>query len=107
MEGSVKLSEQLNKKEQASEKVSTVSNKEVAGKIADHIGTGKNAKDSFIWMTITWSFYIATGISLLLFARSFFSVASEENLLDSLVQIWSVFVPIITLALGYAFGKGE
>lgn len=88
-------------------KAGTFTDKPLAGKIAKHIGTGKNAKDSFIWMTITWSFYIATGISFLLFARSFSSVANDEDLLDSLVQVWSVFVPIITLALGYAFGKGE
>lgn len=82
-------------------------NKELAGRIAGHIGTGRNAKDSFIWMTITWSFYIASGLSLLLYIRSFTKVATGENLLDSIVNIWSVFVPIITLALGYAFGKGE
>jgi hypothetical protein len=50
---------------------------------------------------------IATSLCLLLFVRSFFDVAKDEVLLDSLVQIWTVFVPIITLALGYAFGKGE
>jgi hypothetical protein len=89
------------------EKSSTVTSKEIAGKIASHIGTGKNAKDSFIWMTITWSFVIASGLSALLFLRSFSEVAAEEVLLDSLTKIWNVFIPIITLALGYAFGKGE
>lgn len=107
MEGSVKLSNQLKPEEKISTPTSKISDKEVAGKIANHIGTGRNAKDSFIWMTITWSFFIASGISGLLFFRSFFIVSADESLLDSIVQIWSVFVPIITLALGYAFGKGE
>lgn len=81
--------------------------KELAGKITSIIGTGGNAKDSIVWMTITWSFYIAAGISLILFFRSFFCVSAGENLLDAIIKIWSVFVPIITLALGYAFGKGS
>lgn len=82
-------------------------NGELAGRIAGLIGTGKNARDSFIWMTITWSFYIATGISILLFFRSFFEVAKSENLLEYITTVWSLFIPIITLALGYAFGRGE
>ncbi|CAB9493997.1 hypothetical protein [Alteromonas macleodii] len=82
-------------------------NTEIAGKIADHIGTGKNAKDSFIWMTITWSFYIATGLSVLVFIRVFFSTTNTTDVLSSVGEIWGIFVPIITLALGYAFGKGE
>lgn len=105
MDGSIKLPEIS--QEESPQSASAVTNEALAGKIAGHIGTGRNAKDSFIWMTITWSFYIATGISLLIFGRSFFDVAENESLLDSIVQIWSVFVPIITLALGYAFGKGE
>ncbi|END5392288.1 TPA: hypothetical protein I7765_20740 [Vibrio vulnificus] len=107
MDGQIKLPSQDTDTSTSNAQAGSLTDKPIAGKIADHIGTGKNAKDSFIWMTITWSFYVATGISVLLFARSFFEVASGESLLDSLVQIWSVFVPIITLALGYAFGKGE
>jgi len=105
MEGSIKLPE--NHEEKSTKPANALINKEIAGKIAGHIGTGRNAKDSFIWMTITRRFYIATGISLLVFGRTLFEVSTGENMLDSIVQIWSVFVPIITLALGYAFGKGE
>ena len=107
LEGEIKFSKQKESNAAEQNQPGKISNKAIAGKIAEHIGTGANAKDSFIWMTITWSFYIATGISILLFIHSFFDVASKENLLDSIVNIWSVFVPIISLALGYAFGKGE
>ncbi|MEZ8107337.1 hypothetical protein [Vibrio cortegadensis] len=108
MEGQIKLpNQEPEHPHDGNSQVGSLTDMPIAGKIADHIGTGKNAKDSFIWMTITWSFYIASGISILLFGRSFFDVSTGENLLDSLIQIWSVFVPIITLALGYAFGKGE
>lgn len=105
MEGSIKPPGKPQEKETKS--ASAITSKEIAGKITGHIGTGRNAKDSFIWMTITWTFYIASEISVALFVRSFFEVAAGENLLDSVVQIWSVFLPIMTLALGYAFGKGE
>ncbi len=88
-----------------SKKANSLSNKEIVGKIGSHIGTGKNAKDSFIWMTITWSFTIASGLSLLFFIRSFFIETS--GLIDSIKDVWTVFIPVITLALGYAFGKGE
>jgi len=86
---------------------SSYNQNEMAGKIADHIGTGKNAKDSFIWMTITWSFYIATGLSVLMFIRGFCAPSETGAVLAEIVDIWGIFIPIITLALGYAFGKGE
>ena len=105
MEGSLKIPKQQEGK--PDEELSGSLNGEITGTITGLIGTGKNAKDSFIWMTITWIFYIATGISLLLFFRSFFEIAKTENLLDYITGIWSLFIPIITLALGYAFGRGE
>lgn len=97
------LTENKPKSARASFKV----NSDLTGKITGVIGTGQNAKDSFIWMTITWSFYTAGGISVLMFLRLFFGVSSGEDILDSIIKIWSVFVPIITLSLGYAFGKGK
>ena len=48
----------------------------VAGKIAENIGTGENAKNSIVWMTITWSFMIAGVMSLLLFSL----VVAEKKL---------------------------
>ncbi len=87
---------------------SKISDKAIAGKITNHIGTGSNAKDSFIWMTITWSFYISTGLSILLFLKSCFSAAATtSDVMTQIKDIWSIFSPIITLALGYAFGKGQ
>lgn len=79
----------------------------LAGKITEQIGTGSNAKDSFIWMTITWSFYIATAISVLFFFRSLIPDYNKIESLEYIKDIWDIFVPIITLALGYAFGKGQ
>ena len=80
----------------------------VQGTIAKQIGEGENAKNSFIWMTITWSFIIGSGISFLIYIRSFFFDEPTTSVLtDTLSMVWSIFAPFITLALGYAFGKGE
>jgi len=105
MAGELKLPS--TKQETSSAPSNSYNQREMTGKIADHIGTGKNAKDSFIWMTITWSFYIATGLSVLMFVRGFFAPTATDNILSEIVDVWGIFIPIITLALGYAFGKGE
>lgn len=82
------------------------------GTITKTIGTGENAKNSIVWMTITWSFVIATGISFILLI--FLGIAyfqDKESLITDLTKnittVWSIFTPIITLALGYAFGRNE
>lgn len=82
------------------------------GAIAKQIGTGDNAKDSFVWMTLQACFWIAGLISLGLFIiyfTSFFINGCEkvDSLVDSLKNLWAIFTPIITLALGYAFGKRD
>ncbi|EGR2123795.1 hypothetical protein [Vibrio cholerae] len=85
-----------------------INEKHLVGKIASQIGTGQNAKDSFIWMTITWSFYISTGLSAAIFLKHCFITPSDNgDFMTYIKDIWSIFTPIITLALGYAFGKGQ
>lgn len=76
-----------------------------SGKITDTIGTGENAKNSIVWMTITWSFSIASALSLLFF--SLVVAYRDFNYIENIKSVWSIFVPIITLALGYAFGKSK
>lgn len=75
------------------------------GKIAEKIGTGKHAKNAIIWFSITWSFYFASGISLLIFMKNFF--IESTNIIDDIGTVWGIFVPIITLAMGYLFGKSK
>lgn len=76
-----------------------------SGRIAETIGTGDNAKNSIVWMTITWSFFIGSALSLLLFSL----VVAEKDFkyVDEIKNIWTTFIPLITLALGYAFGKSK
>lgn len=77
----------------------------IAGKITQNIGTGENAKNSIVWMTITWSFSIACGLSFLFLVVALFK--DGGSLMEDVKSIWGLFVPIITLALGYAFGKSK
>ncbi len=78
------------------------------GKIAQTIGGGDNAKNSFIWVTIRWSFLIGAVTSLAIYLRPVYCQAElQGSLLEDIKATWSIFMPIITLALGYAFGKGK
>lgn len=78
------------------------------GKIAETIGGGDNAKNSFIWVTIRWSFSIGALTTLAIYLRPAYCQAElQVNLVEDIKAAWSIFIPIITLALGYAFGKGK
>lgn len=78
------------------------------GKIAQTIGGGENAKNSFIWVTILWSFLIGGLTTLAIYLRPVYCQAElQTDLLEDIKGAWSIFMPVITLALGYAFGKGK
>ena len=78
------------------------------GQISATIGTGENAKNSIIWITIRWSFIIGGVVSVALYLRpAYCGTDYMGNLIDDIKAIWSIFMPIITLALGYTFGKGR
>lgn len=88
------------------------SSTDALGSISKTIGTGENAKNSIIWMTITWSFYIAGGITIIF--CMFLAIAYYQNresliieLMKHMFSIWSIFTPLITLSLGYAFGRNQ
>lgn len=87
-----------------------LNNIKIVGKIAEHIGTGDNAKNSIIWITIRWSFLIALGITILLLVFLGFAYYNNNQseiseLKKFILSIWAIFTPIITLSLGYAFGR--
>lgn len=86
--------------------------RQLQGTIAKKIGSGDNAKNSIVWMTITWSFIIATVISICIYILLLITYFSADKyyfniLIKHSFSMWSIFTPIITLALGYAFGKNE
>lgn len=102
-------SQQSDNSEQISE-VPNFNEKTFIGKITQQIGKGDDAKHSIIWTTIRWCFIIATVISTILFIFLGFAYYNQNNneiieLKKFILAMWSVFTPIITLSLGYAFGK--
>lgn len=70
------------------------------------IGKGDEAKDSVVWYLITRLVRISLWLTLILFAVDIW-YEKGKNCLEILKQVWSVFAPVITLALGYLFGKRE
>ncbi|HBB6755991.1 TPA: hypothetical protein JD052_005174, partial [Citrobacter freundii] len=81
----------------------------LTGSIASQIGTGEHAKDSFIWATLKYCFLLGALFSIImLFVYLYFSLDKNTpekiNIISDLKDIWSIFTPILTLALGYAFG---
>lgn len=76
--------------------------------ITGTIGTGDDAKNSIIWVTIRWSFIIGGLLSLAIYLRPVYCQNDYTgNLIDDIKASWSIFMPVITLALGYIFGKSK
>lgn len=77
------------------------------GEITRHIGSGDHARNTFIWMTLRYCFYLGGGSSLFILLIACFRHSELDSIAIALKDIWSIFTPILTLALGYAFGKRE
>lgn len=71
---------------------------------SDVIGKGDEAKDSVVWYVITRVIRLASFVLLFLFGVDLY-YHQGANCMSILKEAWNVFVPIITLAMGYLFGK--
>ena len=77
----------------------------IVGAVTQQIGSGEHAQNSIVYRTILWSFIgggllSAASISISLYA-------GKPSPMGEIKELWSIFVPLITLALGYLFGKGR
>jgi hypothetical protein len=78
------------------------------GAISDVIGTGDNARNSFVWIAIRWSFIVGVVLCVGIFFHPAYCKADSGNqFFEDVKAVWGIFVPIITMALGYAFGKSK
>ena len=79
------------------------------GKITSTIGTGEVAKDSIVYLVIRWSFISGSIITILVICNNWFfrDVEKVPELTNDIKVVWNIIIPIITLALGYAFGKSR
>jgi len=75
------------------------------GKISEYIGTGKHARAAIAWQTIIFSFIAGGVISLALFFCALLKICALS--IEDIKTVWAIFIPIITLALGYIFGKSN
>ncbi|MDB5159491.1 MAG: hypothetical protein JWR50_4198 [Mucilaginibacter sp.] len=82
---------------------------DIAGKITETLGTGSNAKDSIVYYTIKWAFIAGTVISVCVMIN-YWGFREKEKVPDftnDIKMVWEIVIPVITLALGYLFGKSQ
>lgn len=78
------------------------------GTISEQIGTGEDAKNSIVWITVRWSLILGGLLSFALYFRpAYCSSDYSGSLIEDIKATWSIFMPVITLALGYIFGKSK
>lgn len=98
----------LDKSNSSSSTMKRLSGTPSEGTIAKTIGAGDNAKNSIIWISIRWSFILGALTTFAVYLRPVYCQADYPgSLIEDMKSVWGVFVPIITLALGYIFGKGR
>jgi len=78
---------------------------ELHGKVSEIIGSGRNAQNSIVYKTIAWSFLSGILFSSIIIAYVIYK--GEGSPIDSIKNVWSIFIPVITLSLGYIFGKSQ
>lgn len=82
--------------------------------ITAKIGKGDDAKNSIIWTIVTWCLAIPAGITFFYFLTMWYAMYLFPNpdnhlgaIRENISKIWGLFIPIITLALGYLYGKSS
>lgn len=77
----------------------------IPGVVTQQIGSGEHAQNSIVYRTILWSFI---GGGLLSAAAVLVALMKgNASALSEVKDVWSIFAPLITLSLGYLFGKGR
>jgi ABC-type iron transport system FetAB permease component len=77
----------------------------IPGVVTKLIGSGDHAQNAIVYRTILWSFLLGGIFSAASFLYAAYRGAPSP--LSELKEVWSIFGPFITLALGYVFGKGR
>lgn len=78
------------------------------GAISEIIGTGPHAINAIVWITIRWTLIIGGLVTFALFLRPVYCGSDYPgSLIEDVKTTWSIFLPVVTLALGYIFGKSK
>ena len=107
MESGFTNQKEQNKNKSEENKIKTDSN--TPSKITKTIGRGEDARNSFVYLTLRWAFIIGSAITILIIANDWFFEQERESptMMEDIASAWEIVVPLITLALGYAFGKSK
>lgn len=78
-------------------------------RITETIGRGEDARNSFVYITLEWAFIAGIAITLIIALDSWFFAKEDasQDIVSDIKLAWDIVVPVITLALGYAFGKSR
>jgi len=75
------------------------------GAVAQQIGSGENAHNAIVYKTILWCFIAGGALSAAAFAHAWYKDSATP--MNGVKDVWAIFAPMVTLALGYMFGKGK
>lgn len=78
----------------------------LSNSIAQVIGEGDNAKNSVVWKIITYTLYMYSYVITVMMGNDIFRYGGV-NCIDIIKDTWATYSPILTLSLGYMFGKRE
>jgi len=77
----------------------------IPGAVTQQIGSGEHALNSIVYRTILWSFIGGGLLSAAVIVIAL--TCSSTTPFADVKEVWAIFAPLITLALGYLFGKGK
>ena len=74
------------------------------------LGSGEDAKNSIVYSLLKWIFGVGLLITIIFTVYDFrvdISIDNADKFLEHVKGIWGIFIPLITLSLGYIFGKSK
>lgn len=74
------------------------------GSLSGSVGTGKHARTNIIWYIVSATFVIFSCIASAMIVMDIYGF-DTKGLSENIKDVWSMFTPVITLSLGYLFGK--
>lgn len=74
------------------------------GSLSNPVGTGKHARTNIIWYIVSATFVIFSCIASAMIVMDIYGF-NTKGLSENIKDMWGMFTPVITLSLGYLFGK--
>ena len=87
----------------------TIVNGEVCGTMSGQIGTGSNAQQAIVYKVIKYVFVVGAILSVLVVINYWLFRENEKvpDFIGDLGKVWDLFIPLVTLSLGYLFGRSK